>query len=55
MKFPVRLALHNLVNNDVLLTHPNSTYKSGNVVQMNGATSQGLTGNSEKLKYQTRD
>jgi hypothetical protein len=39
MKFPVRPALHILVDNDAHLTRPSSTYKSGNVVQTSGATS----------------
>jgi len=40
MQFPVRPALHNLVNNDAPLTRPTSTYKSGKAVQINEATSE---------------
>ena len=39
MKFPVRPALHILVDNDAHLTRPSSTYKSGKAVQTTGATS----------------
>ena len=40
MKFQVRPELPTtVVDNDALLTRPSSTYKSGNVVQTNGATS----------------
>jgi hypothetical protein len=40
MKLPMHPALPNTIgDNDAHLTHPSSTYKSGNVVQINGATS----------------
>jgi hypothetical protein len=40
MKLPVRLALLDINgNNDAHSTRPNSTYKSGNLVQTTGATS----------------
>ena len=41
MKLPVRPALPNITTgNDAHLTRPSSTYKSGNVVQTSGATSE---------------
>jgi len=40
MKFPVRPALPDILgNNEAHSTRPSSTYKSGNVVQTTGATS----------------
>lgn len=48
MKLPVRPALPNATkDNDAHLTRPSSTYKSGNVVQTTGATSES-TGSARK-------
>jgi hypothetical protein len=49
MKLPMHPALPNTIgDNDAHLTHPSSTYKSGNVVQINGATSMSCSTGASK-------